>query len=231
MGKIIDLEGQKFSRLTVVKLAYINKHKTTMWECLCDCGNTTTVRGYCLRNGHTKSCGCLSKETLDALRTTHGRSRNDVTYTSWLNMNGRCNNPNIPEYQYYGGRGISVEDPRWELFENFLADMGERPDGTSLDRIDVERGYYKENCRWTTRDEQTYNQRMPARNTSGKVGVEKRQSKLQDTWIVNISVNGKRIYLGSYHDFELACFVRDEAELKYYGYHRTDIKVEDKPDI
>lgn len=224
MGRVKDLSGMKFNRLTVIEFSYVNEKRSAIWKCLCECGCETLVRGYCLTSGHTQSCGCLSLENRVKATKTHGRSKNDPTYTSWLAMKARCSNPKLEEYPHYGGRGIRVEDEEWlSCFEKFLEDMGERPTGTTLDRVDVNKGYYKENCRWTTQDVQTYNQRMPARNTSGKVGVVKSGNK----WVVDISVDGERIYLGTFEDFELACHVRDEAELKYYGSNRKN----DKPDI
>lgn len=97
-------------------------------------------------------------------KPVHGHSSIDrsktcsPTYSSWKSMNGRCKNKNDPSYNRYGGRGISVCD-RWNNFENFIEDMGERPPGTSIDRVDNSKGYYKENCRWATKSEQQRNKR------------------------------------------------------------------------
>ena len=139
MGVKIDLNKQKFGRLTVIKEAGRDKHRFVLWECLCDCGNICIVTGRRLRSGHTKSCGCLNKERI----TKHGMYKSDV-YQSWKYMLYRCNNSKCANYKNYGGRGIKVCD-RWHKFENFYEDMGERPIGLSIDRINNNNGYYKDN--------------------------------------------------------------------------------------
>jgi hypothetical protein len=101
------------------------------------------------------SCGCKQKERMPATVKTHGKSK-DPAYKSWAMMRSRCNNPNYTYYSYYGGAGITVCE-RWDKFENFLEDMGDRPEGYTLDRIDPSKGYYPENCRWASRAEQVWN--------------------------------------------------------------------------
>lgn len=130
-------------------------------RCRCDCGTEKDVDVYSLRSGGTRSCGCLISETASRLRATHGHSRvgkMTLTYRSWMLMNRRCNNQNAKEYYMYGGVGVSVCQ-RWTSFENFLADMGERQIGTTLDRIDGALGYSPENCRWATPSEQSMNRK------------------------------------------------------------------------
>lgn len=148
-----DLIGQKFGRLIVIRHSGINKQGNYQWLCLCDCGNERIVRGGALQNGHTKSCGCLKTERA----TKHGylaKGRRSAAYVSWEAMNQRCNNPNHKHYCHYGGRNIKICD-RWKSFVYFLEDMGEPPTKNhSLDRIDNDKGYYKENCRWATRKQQ-----------------------------------------------------------------------------
>ena len=147
---MIDLTGQKFNRLTVIRRDKNTKHGHTTWLCMCNCGKTSVVRGYHLLSGKIKSCGCLKVES--ASNCLHGHSRKNKispTYHSWVRMKGRCNDPSNNRYHRYGGRGITVCD-RWLKFDNFLSDMGERPDGHQLDRINNDLGYYKENCRWVT---------------------------------------------------------------------------------
>ena len=128
MGKALDLKGQRFGRLTVVRVAdkRARRGNTIWWLCKCSCGKWTTVRSDHLRFGCTKSCGCLRRD----LHTKHGRS-GTPTHKIWTGLFDRCENPNNTGYQYYGGRGIKVCE-RWHSFENFFADMGERPEGLTI---------------------------------------------------------------------------------------------------
>jgi hypothetical protein len=131
-------------------------------RCVCQCGQEVLVKPHQLRSGETKSCGCLKRSVLGDATRTHGRANSrvsgyaDRTYGIWQAMRDRCSNPNRKDYGYYGGKGIRV-CRRWEKFENFLADMGEAPAGLTLDRIDGEKNYTPNNCRWATRAQQTYN--------------------------------------------------------------------------
>ena len=117
----------------------------------CECGGEAEIVGSNVRNGHTRSCGCMGG------RDTHGMS-NTREYTTWCMMRKRCTNQNSECYADYGGRGITVCD-RWDSFENFYEDMGPRPEGMTLDRIDNDKGYDKDNCRWATKKEQQNNKR------------------------------------------------------------------------
>lgn len=113
-------------------------------DCICDCGEEHQVKVEDFR--YTKSCGCARKEFASRLNKKHGMS-NSKEYNAWDSMKDRCLKEHHPAYKYYGGRGISIS-PEWMQFEKFYADMGEAPDGSTLDRIDVDEGYCKENCRW-----------------------------------------------------------------------------------
>ncbi len=152
MTQRIELAGQKFGSLTATHYAGNNA-----WECICDCGVTKVIPSIALRRGLVKSCGCKRGEMISAHRTTHGMSRTP-TYETWCKMIARCTKKNAVQYKYYGGRGITVCD-RWLSFENFLTDMGVRPEGTSLDRIDNDGNYEPDNCRWATQTEQCNNTR------------------------------------------------------------------------
>jgi hypothetical protein len=153
-----DLTGQRFGRLTCVKVDHITQQGTARWLCNCDCGGTAVVAVNNLRSGHTQSCGCLWRETIrkhgHAVRV--GQSR---TYSTWSNMLSRTTNPNHERWADWGGRGITVCG-RWLDFGNFLADMGERPPGTTLDRYPDNNGNYEPgNCRWATPKQQGRNGR------------------------------------------------------------------------
>lgn len=132
--------GKRFGRLVVTSLAYIKD--ASYWNCKCDCGNTCIVRRNGLTTGNTQSCGCLQKESV----TTHGMKSNPL-YPVWGDMIGRCENEKDKDYKHYGARGIKVCD-RWHNINNFIADMGERPEGYEIERIDVEGDYCPENCVW-----------------------------------------------------------------------------------
>ena len=160
--KKYDLKGKKFFKLLVINsLPERSAKRDILWLCDCDCGNTTVAIGSELRAGHKRSCGCLFKEVLIERTTTHGHTKNkkiSPTYVSWYSMKTRCTNKNSIHFRHYGGRGISLCES-WMKFENFLADMGERPVGKSIDRIDVNGNYEPSNCRWATQFEQVTNTR------------------------------------------------------------------------
>lgn len=155
--KRVQLTGMKFGKLLVLSL-----HSTTTvphsWKCVCECGNETVKSQQSLLFGKTKSCGCLRSELSAVRKTKHGYSKNHYLYSTWVSMRDRCNNPNNSSYFRYGGRGISV-CKRWDDFKAFIDDMGDRPDGCSLDRIDNSKGYSKDNCKWSSMSEQCNNKR------------------------------------------------------------------------
>lgn len=157
--KTVNIAGLKFGRLTVKEKSPILSHAGALWLCVCDCGNNTVANSLKLRKGYTISCGCYKASLLGSKSRTHGRSQiRDRTYKTWKEMRHRCSNPGADNWKYYGGRGI-VFCQRWDKFENFLADMGERPIGKTLDRKDSDGYYSPENCRWATPKEQAVTNR------------------------------------------------------------------------
>ena len=161
---MLDLTGQTFGRLKVIRRAGVTANRKVLWECQCECGTTCTVRTAQLRSGKTQSCGCRRKELALEACTKHGcagRGRESKEYRIWQGMIERCTNPNEPHYKDYGGRGITVCQ-RWrESFAAFLEDVGHRPsDRHQLDRFPNNGGNYESgNVRWATRKQQMRNTR------------------------------------------------------------------------
>jgi hypothetical protein len=144
-----DLTAKTFGWLTAKEPT--KHHGVRAWICVCRCGKTTIVPTRDLNSKKSQSCGCK--------KLTQGGKSHTRTFQAWSNMIRRCTNPRDREYRNYGGRGIAVH-PDWREFENFLADMGERPAGLTLERMENEEGYGPLNCKWATRHDQQRNMRV-----------------------------------------------------------------------
>jgi hypothetical protein len=157
--------GNRYGRLVVISQAE-SVNNRVRWLCLCDCGVTLTVTGEKLRQGKQKSCGCYRRDSASERHKIHGQSNAggvngkvcSGAYSSWQEMWKRCTKTDNISYKNYGGRGITVT-PDWKDFETFYADMGDRPEGMSLDRVNGAEPYSKENCKWSNRMEQNQNKR------------------------------------------------------------------------
>lgn len=174
--------GKRFGRAVVIELTMSPEGRTDRhYRCRCDCGKEFVTRGNSLSSGHTKSCGCWREEVRAATARTrslvHGHTvgrEESPTHGSWAAMFDRCENPKDAAYYRYGGRGITICDrwrePNGQGFANFLKDMGERPDGRSIDRIDNDGNYEPGNCRWATHSQQMKNRRPRSEWKNASVG-------------------------------------------------------------
>jgi hypothetical protein len=161
MGKpVVELTGRKFGKLTVLERAG-SKHGHIIWLCQCECGNQTKVYRGELVKGKTKSCGCSQGKKPES---AYGRRNGTKLYDTWKNIQARCHNPNHPAFKNYGARGIEVCE-RWRSdFLAFASDMGDAPSPAhTIERVDNDKGYGPDNCKWATRAEQRANQRHSTR--------------------------------------------------------------------
>lgn len=206
----LGLTGANYGKLTVSdESPRKDKAGIRFVLCKCVCGREDIpVRLNNLTSGNTTSCGCQ--------QGTHKMSHTR-TYQIWEGMKRRCKPELAEQFPYHAGKGVTYCDP-WTKFENFFSDMGEAPDDMSLDRIDVNGNYSKENCRWTTNSIQGYNKGLDPNNTSGKSGVSFYTQN--NKWSAEIHVDNNHIRLGMFVNFEDAVKAREEAELKYYGWNK-----------
>ena len=219
MGRpILDLTGQKYGRLTVLRNVGVNKQGNALWECQCNCGAITIKASGDLRHGTTYSCGCWRRENgiKNGFPRVHGMSNTRLNVI-WNKMTQRCHNPVSPNYQRYGGRGITICD-EWrndfQAFHDWAVTHG-YSDNLTIDRIDNDGNYEPSNCRWATVAEQNRNKGHQANNTSGITGV--RFNVTRQKWTAHIGHKGKLISLGCYATIEQAAEARKLGEIKYWN--------------
>lgn len=169
MPRFIDIIGRQFGRLIAVEYAGKNEFARSQWLCKCECGGEKVVYLRSLLSGDTKSCGCLQRELASqrAASTNKKNAKHGMVnipeYRVWGMMIQRCTNPNNKNYKDYGGRGITVSE-EWLDFKNFIKDMGRRPNNKlTIERVDNDKGYSRDNCKWDTRKVQRANQRCSKR--------------------------------------------------------------------
>lgn len=201
--------GDRFGRWTVIKKVASDKYGLPMWLCACECGTSRNVIGNHLHNGCSKSCGCLRKDLL-----VRHKMCETSEYITWAHMIQRCTNSKDKAYHNYGGRGITV-CKEWLNFANFYNDMGKRPKGLTLERIDNDGNYEPHNCRWDSRTAQCRNRRTHSNNIVGITGIY--WHKTNQRYCVSIGVCGKQRHIGSFKILEQAFEARKQAEKQYWG--------------
>ena len=204
-AKMKDLTETQFKNWFVIELDKSWVKKDHKWICRCKCGVVKSVYGFMLKNGNSKSCGCLRDELAKKRATTHGMTKTRE-HRSWGSMIQRCENPNHIAFNNYGGRGIKVCKEWRESFDVFLSDMGFRPQGETIDRIDTNGDYCKENCRRADESQQKNNRR------DNKIiehnGISYTLSNLARKYQLTYNILQKRIASGMDIDRALAMPIR-----------------------
>ncbi len=218
-----DITGKRSNKLIAIRNTLLKSpNKDYLWECLCDCGNTTTVSVGNFNSGHTKSCGCAFKEARQSRLDYHGMSKTKE-FKAWSHIKDRCYNEKSKAYKYYGRKGVRMDAEWVDGFMNFYNHIGPCPDDGdkySVDRIDTSKSYVKGNVRWATHTQQSRNKGMPKNNTSGVKGVNWENKKHPDgktttlyavaQWKDLLCKNIKKSYSVKKYGKELAFFLACE---------------------
>ena len=208
-AQILDV-GVKFNMLK--NLGVSHRDNGVFYNWLCDCGNIKKIGGYPVKTGGTKSCGCFRESIIGHEFGNHGMTHTKE-YEVWTAMKNRTKNPHKSTRRWYYDKGIKVSEDWVVSFENFYRDMGECPEGFSIDRINPDGNYCKENCRWANAQLQAMNRGLSRNNKSGVTGVS--YDKKRGMWIAQLNAKGQNPYLGTYNTFEDAVEARKNAEVKY----------------
>lgn len=217
--KFEDDVGNTFGYLTVQEELSVagNRQSVRYYKCLCKCGEATLVKPGDLHKGYKRSCGCLQIESASVPPTnkTHGLT-GTPPYKAWQGAKERCSVEKRSTYMKYGGRGITMSKEWFDSFDAFWEDMsGTYAEGLSLDRIDVNGNYCKENCRWADNSVQSHNQRKREGKSSTYRGVSLSSNK--KVWVSSICKDGEHIYLGRFEDEYIAATAYDNASELIYG--------------
>lgn len=205
--------GTKFNMLTNIGVSH--RDDGVVYDWLCDCGSIVKRKAYHIKTGSTKSCGCL-RESIVGHKVIHHNMNGTKEHDTWVNIRNRTRNPNPSTKRWYYDKGIKVCEDWLDSFENFYKDMGDCPKGYTLDRIDPDGDYCKENCRWASYEMQCINKGMFRNNTSGVKGVT--FDKKTQKWKAYIYSSHKLIYLGLYTHLNDAKKAREDAEKTYWAH-------------